>query len=138
MRNRKKFNNSNTRVVNNAITLPYHIFWDGEDIGKEKEIAPGNVIEQYFGETANFRGYISSITVEGSEIEYVEWDGIVYQPINTNRRYKVKGPLSKINFSTSEHDLRLLVIPREGILGTTISVTIITRDYKKFLFDNTN
>jgi hypothetical protein len=132
MRNKRNFNKSNTRVVNNAITLPYTIRWSTEELGRPKSFDYGNVLEQYFGDAASskFYGYMSSISVEAADIEAVIWNGIVYQPINSNRRYKVKGPLSKINISTNETDYTLQVQPREGTVQATIAVTIVTREFE--------
>jgi hypothetical protein len=131
MRNKRSFNKSNTRVVNNAITVPFTVHWAGDEIGQRKRISSGNVISEYFGKEAahSFHGYISSISVEAADIEAVEWAGIVYQPVNTNRRYKVKGPLSRINISSNETDYLLEVLPREGTINAIISVTLVTRSY---------
>jgi hypothetical protein len=131
MRNRKSFNKTNTRVVNNAITMPYDIDWTDRD--GRVELKASDIIAQNFGEQVGvgklYEGYISSISVEAAEVESVEWNGIVYQAINTDRRYKVKGPLSKINVNSDDRLYHLYLHAREGVTKSTISVTIVTRMY---------
>jgi hypothetical protein len=123
-----KRNRNNTRVANTAITLTTNYDFNGKDY---VDISAIDFVHGTFGSDANNYGYISSLTLDPKDVEYVEWDGTIYQPINANLRFKVKGPKIKVLPEYSDgsytHGQILRIYRREGAETTQVTATLIMR-----------